>query len=96
MHYESHRGNNMGKPNFKLSHVIPINTLRQIYKSSEYGRYKMIKEGYIFKLVGSTGGFREYVDCEIVDTFPLKHDLYFNDEDILLSVEWCLITPLPM
>ena len=87
MHYESHKGNHMGKPNFKLSHIIPINTLRQIHKSSEYGKYKMIKEGYIFKLVGSTGGFREYVEYEIVDPFPLKHTLYFTDEDILSNIE---------
>ena len=87
MHYESHRGNNMGKPNFKLSQIIPIDTLRQIHKSSEYGKYKMIKEGYVYKLVGSTGGFREYVECDMVDTFPLKHNLYFTDEDILFNIE---------
>lgn len=86
MHYESHKGNNMGKPNFTLSHVIPLNTLKQIVNTSEYGKYKIIKEGYIYKLEGSTGGFREYNVCATVKPFPLKHNLYFTDEDILSNI----------
>ena len=83
MHYESHKGINLGTPSIKLRDIFSPYELKQLYKSSEYGKYHITTNGWIMKLIPSTGGFMEYMELyKINKDLKLKHNIYFNDEDI--------------
>lgn len=83
MHYESHKGRNLGTPDIKLIQLLSSYELKQLYKSSEYGRYQITTNGWVLKLIPSTGGFMEFEELYKIDIrFPLKHSIIFNDKDI--------------